>query len=194
MKWEEAFPDGIPWEGLTDENCSPTQVDLLPESDALFSDDGVYRYTLWRHWDQCKPIVLFVMLNPSTADATKNDPTVERCERFAKRWGYGSLVVVNIFALRSTDPKALYTHHEPVGPSNDWHILDLAEDADLVVCAWGNHGGERAAFVKKMLTHSGCELHCLGINKTGEPVHPLYQPNSATPIPLIHEKRDDDKT
>ena len=159
-----------------------TQVDMLASSSAIFSDDMAYRYALHRMWELGHGLVVFVMLNPSTADAHKNDPTVERCERFAKGWGYASLAVVNLFGLRSTDPKALYDHPDPVGPENDMHLRMHANLANLIVCAWGNHGGRRAATITQLLRDDGNVLHCLGRNKTRQPVHPLYQPKSAMPI------------
>src|ERR1051326_5628436 len=93
---------------------------------ALFSPCGLFRYRLWRHWTPGMPPLVFVMLNPSTADAEKNDPTVERCERRAKAGGFGGGEVVNLFALRSTDPKALYSAADPIGPENDKVIATAA--------------------------------------------------------------------
>ncbi len=89
---------------------------------AVLSADGVYRYRLWRTWDASKPTLAFLMLNPSTADATEDDPTIRRCLGFAKEWGYGSLVVVNLFALRSPNPDALRENDDPVGPENGEHL------------------------------------------------------------------------
>lgn len=129
-----------------------------------------------------------VMLNPSTADEFKNDPTVERCCRRARMWGYDRLDVVNIFALRSTDPKGLYQCDDPVGADNDAAILDAAKQADLTVAAWGNHGQlqGRGQAVLSLLQNAGVELHVLKMSKVGEPVHPLYQPYSAQAVPLSH--------
>lgn len=159
---------------------------------ANFSDCGKYRYTLWRYWGT-KPLMLWVMLNPSTADEVDNDPTVERCQRRAKEYGYGGVVVCNIFALRSTDPKALYSHPDPVGPYNDEAIIDAAKDAGLVVCGWGNHGqlcapGEqisRGEEVVRMLLDEGIMPHCLKVTKRGHPGHPLYVPYAAHPRPFV---------
>src|SRR5690349_18454685 len=110
------------------------------QSSASFSDDMVYRYRLGRCWDPLLPPMVFVMLNPSTADHNQNDPTVERCERRARsRVGIGGLEVVNIFALRSTDPMALYKHSDPVGPENDMSIVTAAKSSGIVVCGWGKH-------------------------------------------------------
>ena len=104
---------------------------LFPESSgATFSPCRRYRYTLWRQWDE-RPPATFIMLNPSTADETANDPTVERCQRRAQAMGYGGVRVANIFALRSTDPRALYTAEDPVGPENDHALLTLARQPAL---------------------------------------------------------------
>jgi hypothetical protein len=145
-------------------------------SGADFSPDRKFRYTLWRIWGK-QPVVNFLCLNPSTADEVKNDPTVERCERRARMWGYGGLLVTNIFALRSTDPKALYECEDPIGPENDAAILACAKQAGMVICAWGNHGKfmKRGQQVRKMLESNGIDLHYLKLSATtGEAYHPLY--------------------
>lgn len=118
-------------------------TDLLQDDrrDAIISDDGEYRYRLSRTWNVDRPTAVFVMLNPSTADATNDDPTIRRCIGFANTWGYGSLVVGNLFALRTKEPEDLYDHPEPVGPANDEHLRAIVEDDPLVVASWGNHGG-----------------------------------------------------
>ncbi|MDD5001528.1 MAG: DUF1643 domain-containing protein [Thiomonas arsenitoxydans] len=152
-------------------------VVLFPEhTGATFSPCRYYRYTLWRTWDTSKPACLFLMLNPSTADETDNDPTVERCQRRAVAMGYGGLVVCNIFAYRSTDPGVLYTASDPVGPDNDVAIVAQAQAAGLVVCGWGTHGAlqGRGAAVLSMLRDAGVTPHALRINRDGSPQHPLY--------------------
>ena len=111
-------------------------------SDATFSPCKVYRYSLTRGFDD-GPACNFLMLNPSTATATEDDPTIRRCIGFAKGWGYGVLYVTNLFALRATDPRELYKHAEPVGPDNDRCILTAATGSQLVVAAWGVHGAHR---------------------------------------------------
>lgn len=158
-----------------------SQTDLLRETGARFSPCRTYRYLLWRIWDERKPLVNFLMLNPSTADEVENDPTVARCEAYARRWGDGGLVVTNLYALRSTDPRALIGHPKPVGPANDLEIRLQATRSGLVVAAWGNHGAGRAREVVAALHREGVVLHCLGVNKTGEPVHPLYQRRDTLP-------------
>jgi hypothetical protein len=122
-----------------------------------------------------------IMLNPSTADETKNDPTVERCERRARSLGYGGLLVANIFALRSTDPRALYSHASPVGRANDAAIVAMAREAAHVVCAWGVHGAlaGRGRAVAALLERQSVGLHALGVTREGHPRHPLYLPYAA---------------
>ncbi len=145
------------------------------QSGAVFSTCRRYRYRLWRAWSEAPPAV-FVMLNPSTADEIDNDPTVERCERRARALGFGGLRVANIFALRSTDPAALYDHDDPVGPENDAAIVESVVGAGLVVCAWGGHGNlhQRGEKVLHLLRSTGVTPHYLRLNKDGTPKHPLY--------------------
>jgi hypothetical protein len=152
---------------------------------ATFSPDGAHRYQLWRIWKARGDAVCFVMLNPSTANEIDNDPTVERCQRRAVEWGYAALLVVNIFALRSTDPTALYSHADPVGPDNDRAIVGAAQKAALVVCAWGGRGSYmmRGYRVLRMLNEAGVRPHALRLNRDGSPAHPLYIPYSVKPTP-----------
>ena len=165
-------------------------VEPWQHSEAEFSPCRQYRYRLWRVWGQPQQArrLCMVMLNPSTADEFKNDPTVERCCRRARMWGFDRLDVVNIFALRSTDPKGLYQCADPVGQANDAAILQAAQAADMTVAAWGNHGqlGGRGEAVMNLLQQAGVELHVLKLSKAGQPVHPLYQPYSAQAVPLSH--------
>ena len=156
---------------------------LFCRSTADFSKDRIYRYTLIRQWGETGRTVNFVMLNPSTADEYANDPTVERCQRRAAAWDFDRLIVTNLFALRATDPRALKTVGDPVGPQNDAFLVSCASDADLIICAWGNHGTQagRSTFVGGMLRRLGKPLHVLRLAKTGQPCHPLYLPYSAQP-------------
>lgn len=140
---------------------------------ALFSPCRTYRYTLTRDWAD-GPRALFVMLNPSTATEVVIDPTVRRCLGFAKAWGMAGLTVVNLFALRATDPKALYDHPDPVGPDNDHHLAEQASRAGLVVAAWGTHGALDDRDRNVMALLDGVDLHCLGRTQSGHPRHPLY--------------------
>lgn len=157
-------------------------------TDATFSDDGTYRYRLRRSWDVTKPSVAFVMLNPSTADASNDDPTIRRCRGYATDWGFGELVVGNIFSLRSSEPDDLYDHPDPVGPRTDTELERICTNAALIVAAWGAHGSyqNRGPAVAQMLTDSGHDLTCLDTTKEGHPGHPLYQPADATPQPFSY--------
>ncbi|HWV89920.1 MAG TPA: DUF1643 domain-containing protein, partial [Burkholderiales bacterium] len=111
----------------------------ITPSGAQFSRCRRWRYLLWRRWDESKPVANFLMLNPSTADEVKLDPSCTRARNYAERWGYGALVVTNIFGWRATDPDEMKRVKDPVGRGNDRAILQAAKDAGIVVCAWGNH-------------------------------------------------------
>lgn len=153
---------------------------------ATISGCGKYRYDLWRRWDDGLKAVNFVMLNPSVADASIDDPTVRRCVDFAKRWGYGSIVVTNLFAYRATDPFELYHCEDPIGPLNDEFLDRSAADAGLVVAAWGALGVMNGRFpvVLRRLREAGIVPHCLKRNNGGSPGHPLYLPANSFPIPM----------
>ncbi len=152
-------------------------------SDAIFSKDRnrKYRYILWRIWDETKPTVLFIGLNPSTADETEDDPTIRKCINFAKTWGYGGIYMANIFAFRSTDPRKLYNEQDPVGSANDSYIKEYSDRSELTIACWGNHGNfiNRSGEVCNLVN----SLYCLDINITGEPRHPLYVKHDTTPKP-----------
>jgi len=154
-----------------------------PESGATFSACLRWRYLLWRRWDAARPAANFLMLNPSTADEARLDPTCARARAYAERWGYGALVVTNVFAWRATDPAAMQAARDPVGPANDRAIVRAARAAALVVCAWGNHGAHlgRSAEVRALLARAGVRLHALRVNGSGEPAHPLYLKGSLRP-------------
>lgn len=152
------------------------------EGSAVFSPDEVYRYRLDRDFQRPGPVHAWIMLNPSTADAQVNDPTVRRCVGFSHAWGAGRLIVTNLYALRSTDPAALKTHPEPVGPENDAAILEAAREADLVIAAWGVFEGGRAEAVLERLTGAGITVHALGLTKAGLPRHPLYLKGDSEPV------------
>lgn len=152
---------------------------------AEISPCGKYRYSLKRRWHAAQPSVNFVMLNPSTADATIDDPTVRKCIVYAKAWGYGGIVVTNLFALRATDPRELKRTPFPVGERNNDHLYTEALNAGLVVCAWGNHGDYqfRCDDVGTMLHRHGVVPHALRVTKKGQPEHPLYLPGDLKPQP-----------
>lgn len=156
------------------------QTDDRVRGRAVF--DGPFRYSLTREWAPGAPRAAFVLLNPSTADATSDDPTIRRCQGFARRMGAGSLEVVNIFAYRATDPRDLRSAHamgrDVVGPRNDRAIVRALGRASFAILAWGGHGtlGERSADVLRLLNRRGLldRCSCLGTTAGGEPKHPLY--------------------
>ena len=146
-----------------------------PPQAVVISKDGVYRYFLSRNWFGGEKTVAFIGLNPSTADAHVDDPTIRRCIGFAKLWGGKELWMVNLFAFRSTDPLALKAASDPVGAEND-HWLDAAVNrADIVVAAWGNHGVLNCRAEMVLLRYQK-RLSALKITKSGMPSHPLYVP------------------
>ena len=149
---------------------------------AKLSDCRAYRFALWRTWDDSKPHVMFVGLNPSTADETTDDPTLIRCINFAKSWGFGGVCMANIFAYRATEPSAMKAATDPIGSANNDWLVGLSNEAGLVVAAWGNDGSYlgRSEQVKQLLSN----LHCLKLNKSGEPAHPLYQKADMKPVPM----------
>lgn len=144
---------------------------------AVISKCGQYRYMLTRPagvgtW---RAPAMFIMLNPSTADASLDDPTIRRCRSFAQEWKCSGIIVVNLYALRSTDPSGLWSHSDPVGPENDAWLVEATKGTTEVVCAWGaNAKPERVATVAKLLTRAAGQLRCLGTTKHGAPRHPLY--------------------
>ena len=161
---------------------------------ATFSPDRVYRYLLTRTWG-AGPTAAWIMLNPSTADAFADDPTIRRCVAFSRREGCGSLIVTNLYSLRATDPAALLDHPDPVGPLGDQYLTAPARlHAGLVIAAWGTGGasGGRGSSAAALLRDIGVQLHCLGTTKDGHPKHPLYV-RGDTPIeryaPVPDEER-----
>ena len=155
------------------------------QKQATLSDDGLYRYRLTRTWDESRGRVNFLMLNPSVADADIDDPTIRKCVGFAKSWGFGELVVTNLFAWRSTDPKALKWVVDPVGPFNDWYLVDTARRSERVVCGWGTHGPlfGRDRAVRSLLRAASIPTYHLGLTRGGQPGHPLFLPYTANLIP-----------
>ncbi|MDR0990356.1 MAG: DUF1643 domain-containing protein [Propionibacteriaceae bacterium] len=150
---------------------------------AVLSDDGLYRYRLTRQWDDQGRLGVFVMLNPSTADAERDDPTIRRCIGFCKSWGLGSLEVVNLYAYRATKPNELLRVSDPVGPENDWYLIDALSRADVAIAAWGNHG-KRERVTQVIALPGADRLECLGTTKAGTPRHPLYVRKEQQPVAL----------
>ena len=155
------------------------------EAVAAFSPCRTFRYTLHRTWDVRLNKVAFLMFNPSTADERCDDPTIRRCRGFAERWSYGSMVIVNLFAVRGSDPRIVRQVPDPVGPANDYHILNATKDCVCVVCAWGCGGHMKGELLKRpravvaMLRRCGVPVDCLGYSADGNPRHPLMLPYSA---------------
>lgn len=144
-------------------------------SEAVYSPCETYRYRLSRRWGG-PDTLLWIMLNPSTADETRNDPTIERCARRAQALGFGGFEVVNLFAFRATAPRDLRRAAEPEGAENAAIVLQAAKTADMVLCGWGVHGEHLAAgpAMASNLRDAGVTLHHLGLTKGGHPRHPLY--------------------
>lgn len=160
--------------------------DLLTESGAVISPCALYRYRLWRQWAD-GPTCVFVMLNPSTADADHDDPTIRRCIGFARREGCGRLEVVNLFAFRATSPAAMKAASDPVGPDNDFRIREATNrPSPLVIAAWGSHGNFRGRSAE-VLARFGGDWACLGRTSAGEPKHPLYIRGDAPLVPMYRK-------
>ena len=147
---------------------------MTEPSGACLSPCRTYRFALWRIWDYSKPMAVFIGLNPSTADESEDDPTIRRCKRFASDWGCGGMVMLNLFAVRATDPKVMMKHSDPVGYTNDNVLRAYTLDVKVIVCAWGAHGGFQGRDKEVIDLLSDRELKCLGTTKDGKPRHPLY--------------------
>ncbi|MEQ8313987.1 MAG: DUF1643 domain-containing protein [Gammaproteobacteria bacterium] len=149
---------------------------------ARISSCGNYRYSLDREWSTGAGSVLFIGLNPSTADHQQDDPTIRRCVGFARSWGFKRMEIVNLFAFRATFPADLKQAADPVGPENDKWITLAHDKARLTVACWGNDGEfqQRAAAVSESLP----DIHCLRLNKTRQPAHPLYLKANLRPQPF----------
>ena len=152
----------------------------MMKRDAKFSTDKKYRYLLTRVWDEELPIVTFIGLNPSVADDVEDDPTTGRCLDFAQKWGFGGFNIVNLFAYISTEKSVLKRVDDPIGTHNDSYILSASKSSDMVIAAWGNDGKllKRSKEVRAIIPL----LHCLKINVTREPQHPLYVKGDAVPF------------
>lgn len=167
----------------------PGAPEPLMRGGAVLSEDRLHRYSLWRRWADDGPPVTFVMLNPSTADASVDDPTIRKCVGFAKRWGHGAIEVVNLFAYRSTDPKAMYAARnrgvEIIGRDNDAHIERAFRCSARIIAAWGaNPTFLRPSAVWCIAVGAGRRLEALRVTKGGAPGHPLYIPYTAEPVPF----------
>jgi hypothetical protein len=155
------------------------------DSEAVYSPCECYRYSLTRVWEPGGRRLLYIMLNPSKATELANDPTIERCERRARRLGFGGFRVCNIFAWRETDPVALKRAKQPIGPENAAQIAGAAAWADDILCAWGVHGAHlgQGDAIAQTLVQSGKPILSLGVTKHGHPRHPLYVAYDVAPLP-----------
>jgi len=156
---------------------------------AELSHDRVYRHQLWRRWDAGDRYVNFILLNPSKADESTDDPTVRKCVKFAQSWGgFDALCITNLFAYRATDPGKMKAFADPIGLGNNRHLLKIAENASLIVCAWGLDGVHmgRASAVKRLLRPF--DLHYLRISRE-QPWHPLYLPDNTRPSRWPRDQR-----
>ena len=151
--------------------------------DAVFDARGRYRYSLTRRWEGGRGRVAMILLNPSTADARRDDPTLRRCIGFARGWGFQTLEVVNLFAFRTPHPARLRQARFPIGPENDAHLLRAVGEAERVVLAWGVHGNWRGrdAQVLALLGAVRNDWVCLGRTRDGLPRHVLFLPGE-TPL------------
>ena len=149
---------------------------------AAFSKCRTYRYALWRAWHADIPYAMFIGLNPSIADEERDDPTLRRCIGYAMDWGFGAVVIGNLFAYRATRPAEMMKVSDPIGPQNDYWLMQLASEAGIIVAAWENGGSfrERASQLLDKLPN----LHILALNKSGQPSHPLYLKRGMRPFRL----------
>ena len=160
-------------------------------SGAYFSDsDRRFRYALWRIWQPSGDKLLFIGLNPSTANGTKDDPTIRRLIGFAKSWGFGGLFAGNLFSLVTPNPDVLWfssSKEEPNGP-NDMAIKRMCELSRKVMVGWGNEGQNAGVRPKEVLALIRQPVFCITATKAGEPIHPLYQPLVSQLVPYIRIK------
>ena len=154
----------------------------IVKNSAKFSKDRAYRYTLSRVWHSNKAHVLFIGLNPSTADETINDRTITRCINFAKYWGYGGMCMVNLFAYVATAPEGMLRRSNPVGIHNDKYIKEAARTAGLIIAMWGTKGTHLLRDNRVLDLLLEYDIYCFGETKQGMPKHPLYLKATTTPV------------
>jgi hypothetical protein len=153
---------------------------------AIFSVGRKYRYKLWRKLDHKNPLrILWIMLNPSTADAKIDDATIKKIRKYSARLGFGEFQVVNVYAYRATNPKELQSVEDPFGEENDYILMDAIKHTDRIVCAWGANAGEDGRKLAALIRSMDVPMKCLKINKDGSPAHPLYQPDAAELIDFV---------
>ncbi len=162
-------------------NQGHLKLNTLEEiSGATLSKCRKYRYVLWRKWNKSLPTIMFIGLNPSTANEHENDPTILKCINYSKNWGFGGFYITNLFAYRTFSPAILKKNNSPVGQKNNYWILKTSKLTKKTIACWGDHGTfqDRDVQVKKLIS----QLYCININKTGQPSHPLYQKSNLKPI------------
>ncbi len=158
-------------------------------SSAIFSKCKRYRYALTRSKKKSANLLLFILLNPSTATEIETDPTITRCQKRASLLGYHSFRVCNLFAFRTKTPAIMKAHHDPIGFCNDMIINYSLREAKQVICAWGSHGNHlnRAEIIKELVRRSDTRAFHLGLTKNNQPKHPLYLRYSEVPIEWLAE-------
>ena len=157
------------------------QLDLFDDNGAEFSADKKYRYALWRIWDTSKPMLMFIGLNPSTANSQYEDPTIRRVKRFAHDWNYGGVYMMNLFSQVTSNPKELVYGNDDIIANNMW--LDFhSRYCEKIIFAWGNfpQAQERGKIISNVFPKNKC--YVLGLNKNGSPKHPLYIKASTVPV------------
>jgi hypothetical protein len=175
---------------------------LVLERSSIFDNTLTYRYSLQRRFSQSgspptdqndqsvqdNQKITFMMLNPSRADAERDDPTIRACMQFAQIWGYSILEVINLFAYRTPHPDQLKQVSDPIGPDNQYYWQKAADSSHRLILAWGNHGAWACQnkVALKALTPYQDKLFCLGLNQSGHPRHPLYLKRTTQPQPILH--------
>ena len=179
---------------LLDDPDAPVPGPIRVQASAVISADELYRYELRRVWDAAKPLLCFTLLNPSTADGSVDDQTVRKCIGFARLLGFGGIVIVNLFAWRTSSPAVLSKlvqneqHHASIiGPENRMHLLGAMRAAELVIAGWGVHGtlNGRGRVVAQLAANAGIRLSAIGTTQDGFPRHPLYMPYDSRPTPWV---------
>lgn len=160
-------------------------------NEAIFNKERTHRYSIKRIWEPTKKKVVFICLNPSTADEYEDDQTFGRCIDFAERWGngaYGTVEIVNLFAYRTKDPQILKESLDPIGVENDQYIIKAVKNADLVVAAWGEHGSykRRDRQVLNLIKNESKQIHCLDVLKCKQPKHPSRAKKDLIPVPFLY--------
>jgi hypothetical protein len=153
------------------------------ENGAIFSEDKRFRYSLWRIWNDKKPLIMFIGLNPSIANDESNDRTVSKLIKYTEAWGFGGFYICNLFAFITPYPKELKKAESPTGEKNNHYLLETATKCEKIVCMWGNHGSFKER--DKEVTAMFSKMHCLDKTKSGQPKHPLYLSAHLKPIEFI---------